>query len=103
MRFMITFRMPTDTANAAIKEGRIPQSLQSIMEELQPEAAYFTVVDGARGGHFIVNIDTPAQLPAMLEPLYLALGARIDVQLALTPEDFEQAAPGIEQARQKYG
>ena len=103
MRFMITFRMPTDTANAAIKEGRIPQSLQSIMEELQPEAAYFTVVDGARGGHFIVSIDTPAQLPAMLEPLYLALGARIDVQLALTPRGLRRSSPRIEQARQKYG
>jgi hypothetical protein len=103
MRFMITFRMPTDTANAVIKEGRLPETVQSIMEELQPEAAYFTVVDGARGGHFIVNIDNPAQLAAMLEPLYLALGAKIEAQLALTPEDFEQAAPGIEQARQKYG
>ena len=62
---------------------------------------YFAL--GARGRHFIVNIDTPAQLPAMLEPLYLALGARIDVQVVLTPEDFEQAAIGIERARQKYG
>ena len=56
------------------------------------EAILAALVDGARrGGHFIVNMDTPAQLPAMVEPLYLALGARIDVQLALTPEDFEQA------------
>jgi len=39
----------------------------------------------------------------MLEPLYLALGARINVQLALPCEDFEQAAIGIERARQKYG
>ncbi len=48
MRFMLSFRMPTETANAIIKEGTFPETMQSIMEELKPEAAYFTDVDGAR-------------------------------------------------------
>jgi hypothetical protein len=41
------------------------------MEELQPEAAYFTDVDGARGGYFIVNMDDASELPAKAEPLSL--------------------------------
>ena len=40
MRFMLSIRIPTDKANAAIKDGTFPQTLQSIMEELKPEAAY---------------------------------------------------------------
>ena len=47
MRFMISARMPTEKANAAIKDGSFAQNLQSIMEELNPEAAYFTDVDGS--------------------------------------------------------
>ena len=65
MRFMLSFRVPTDKTNAAIKEGTFSQTLQSIMEELKPEAAYFTDIEGARGGYLIVNMDDASQLPAM--------------------------------------
>ena len=42
MRFMITCRIPMEAGNAAmIKDGSLPQTIQSIMEDLEPEAAYF--------------------------------------------------------------
>jgi hypothetical protein len=50
MRFMLSFRVPTEKANPAIKDGSFNRNLRSIMDELKPEAAYFTDVDGARGG-----------------------------------------------------
>jgi hypothetical protein len=103
MRFMLSFRVPTEKANAAIKEGTFPQTLQSILEELQPEAAYFTDVDGARGGYLIVNMDDASQLPAMAEPHFFGMGATIKVHLVMTPEDLEKATPALEQAAQKYG
>jgi hypothetical protein len=103
MRFMISARMPTEKANAAIKDGSFAQNLQSIMEELKPEAAYFTDVDGARGGYFIVNMDDASELPAKAEPLFFGLGATIQVHLVMTPEDLERATPALEQAAQKYG
>ena len=103
MRFMLSFRVPTEKGNATIKEGTFPQTMQSIMEELQPEAAYFTDVDGARGGYLIVNIDDASQLPAMAEPLFFGLGATIQVHLVMTAEDLEKASPALEQAAQKYG
>jgi hypothetical protein len=95
--------MSTDKANAVIKDGRLPQTIQSTMEELQPEAAYFTDVDGAWGGILIVNMDDASQLPAVAEPLFFALGATIKVQLVMTPEDLQNATPALEQAAQKYG
>ena len=73
------------------------------MEELKPEAAYFTDVDGARGGYFIVNMDDASELPAKAEPLFFGLGATIQVHLVMTPEDLGKAAPAIEQAAKKYG
>jgi hypothetical protein len=103
VRFMISFRMPTDKGNAVIKDGRQPHTIQSIMEELKPEAAYFTDVDGARGGYLIVNMDDASQLPAMVEPLFFGLGATIKVHLVMTAEDLQKATPALEQAAQKYG
>src|SRR5215207_7822358 len=103
MRFMISARVPTEKANAAIKDGSFPQTMQSIMEEIQPEAAYFTDVDGARGGIFIINMDDASQIPSMVEPLMHALGATIKLRLVMTPEDLQKGSPALEQAAQKYG
>ncbi len=103
MRFMLSFRVPTDKGNAAIKDGTFFQTQQSIMEELNPEAAYFTDIEGARGGYLIVNMDDASQLPAMAEPLFFGMGATIQVHLVMTPEDLQKATPALEQAAQKYG
>jgi hypothetical protein len=103
MRFMITCRVPTERANALMQEGRFPQTFQTIMEELQPEAAYFTDVEDARGTYFVLNMDDASELPAKLEPLFHGMGAEIQVHLAMTPEDMQKAIPIVEQAAQKYG
>ncbi len=103
MRFMLTFRIPMDRGNAVIKEGRIGQTLQSILEDLQPEAAYFTDVEGARGGYLVINMDDASQIPAIAEPLFLALGATIQLHAVMTPDDLAKATPALQQAAQKYG
>ena len=103
MRFMISFRVPTEETNALIREGAFPQTLQSVMEDLQPEAAYFTDVDGARGGYFVVNANEPSELAAKTETLFQGLGATIQVRFVWTPEDVQGAMPAFEQAAQKYG
>ena len=55
MRFMLTFRVPPEVGNTAMKDGRFNSAFQSVVEELQPEAAYFTLVEGARGGYLVVT------------------------------------------------
>src|SRR5215217_288701 len=51
MRFMITCRIPVEKGNELLKNGTLGPTVQSIMEDLKPEAAYFVDVDGARGAH----------------------------------------------------
>ena len=103
MRFMLTFRIPMDKGNAAIKDGSLPQTIQSILEELKPEAAYFGGIEGARGGYLVVNMDDASQMPAFAEPLFLGLGATIQAHPVMVPEDLEKAGPDLEQVAQKYG
>jgi hypothetical protein len=103
MRFLISARVPTEKTNALIQQGRFPQTFQSIMEDLQPEAAYFTDVDGARGGYFVVNVDEPSEMAVRTETLLQGLDAEIKIQFVWTPEDVQEAMPAFEQAAQKYG
>ncbi len=103
MRFMITCRIPMEAGNAAIKDGSLPQTIQSIMEDLEPEAAYFGEIEGARGAYFVVNMDDASQLPAIAEPLLLGMGATVQIHPVMTPEDMQKAGPALEQVVQKYG
>jgi hypothetical protein len=50
MRFMITCRIPVEKRNELAKAGSLGSTIQSILEELKPEAAYFSDIEGARGG-----------------------------------------------------
>ena len=50
MRILITFSINPEKGDQLIREGRIGETMGSILEELQPEAAYFTDVEGIRGG-----------------------------------------------------
>jgi hypothetical protein len=103
MRFLISARVPTEKTNSLIQEGRFPQTFQSIMEDLQPEAAYFTDMDGARGAYFVVNVDGPTEMAHRTESLLQGLGAEIQIQFVWTAEDVQEAMPAFEQAAQKYG
>ena len=103
MRFMIRARVPNEKLNALLKEGRFPQTFQSIIEELQPEAAYFTDVEGARGAYLIVNLNDASELASKTEPLFQGLDASIQINLVSTLEDVQKAMPAFEQAAQKFG
>jgi sirohydrochlorin ferrochelatase len=103
MRFMITCRIPVEKGNELAKTVSLHSTIQSIMEELKPEAAYFSEIEGARVGYIVVNIDEASQIAAIVEPLFLRLGAAIQVHRVMTPEELGQATPAIRQAAQKYG
>jgi hypothetical protein len=102
MRFMLTFRIPPQEGNAAMRDGRFMSAFQSVIEELQPEAAYFTPMEGARGGYILINMDDASQIPAITEPLFLGLGATVEFHPVFTLEDMPAITESIEQARQKY-
>ena len=93
MRFMLIVHMSTETANLAVREGRVRPLLQRVMEQLQPEAAYFGPGEGMRTAYLVVNIDDVSQIPAISEPFFQELGARIEFVPVMTAEDL---AKGLE-------
>jgi hypothetical protein len=104
MRILLKYSIDPDKGDELIKEGRLGEAMAPILEDLQPEAAYFTDVEGSRGGYLVVNMEDASQIPAMTEPLLLGLGATIHMQPVMTPEDLQGAAgEAMQQMGQKYG
>jgi hypothetical protein len=104
VRILVTFSINPEKGDQLIKEGRIGETMGSILDELQPEAAYFTDVDGTRGGFLVVDMEEASQIPAITEPLFLQMGATVHMQPVMTPEDLRGAAgDALEQMAQRYG
>jgi hypothetical protein len=103
MRVMVTFSIQPEKGDALIKDGSVGEILQSIVEDINPEAMYFTSVEGTRGGVCVINVDDASQIPAKMEPLLLGLGATIQMQPVMTTEDLGRAGESMQQVAQKYG
>jgi hypothetical protein len=104
VRILLTFSINPEKGDQLIKEGRIGETMESILEDLQPEAAYFTDVEGTRGGFLVVDMEDASQVPAITEPLLLGVGATVHMQPVMTPEDLRGAAgEALQQMGQKYG
>ena len=102
MRFMLKAIMDTEAANALAKDGRLGSTIESILAELKPEAAYFIAQEGKRTALVFLDMQDPSQLPALAEPWFLALGAAVEVVPAMVADDLEKAGPSIEQAVKNY-
>lgn len=102
MRFMLKAVLNTEKANEAARSGALAKTIQAILGELKPEAAYFTDDHGQRTAFVFFEMRDASQIPAIAEPWFLALNAHVEFHPVMVPEDLTKAAPSIEQAARKY-
>jgi hypothetical protein len=97
MRFILKFSFPTThETNQWLRDGSIGQKMESILGSIQPEAAYFCPVDGARGGYLIVNMDEASEVVTKAEPFFLELGADVELVPVMTQEDLRAGLQSLQ-------
>lgn len=89
MRMMLKIQMPVEEANKAIADGRLGKVISSTLDRLKPEAAYFSTIDGDRGGFFVFDLQNPNDIPSICEPFFFELHAKVELSPAMTPEDVK--------------
>jgi hypothetical protein len=102
MRCLLKVSIPVVTGNATISDGSLGKTIESILADLKPEAAYFAADNGKRTGFIFFDLKDASQIPAVAEPWFLAFDAHIEFHPAMNLEDLKKATPGIEKAVQKY-
>lgn len=103
MRFLMKVNIPVEAGNAAAKAGKLGTTIQSILADLKPEAAYFTDESGDRTAFIFFEMQDASQIPAIAEPWFLAFSARVELHAVMVPADLAKAGPAIEQAVKTYG
>jgi hypothetical protein len=102
MRCLLKVTIPVENGNTAIAEGSLGKTIESILGEVKPEAAYFVAEKGKRAGFIFLDMKDASQIPALAEPWFLAFNAEVEFQPAMNLEDLKKATPGIERAVKAY-
>ena len=89
MRMMLRVVVPNEGGNKAVKDGSIGKIMGQFSEEHRPEAAYFVTEAGERTAYFFLDLKDVTQIPAMAEPFFLGLNARITFMPAMNPQDLK--------------
>jgi uncharacterized protein DUF3303 len=102
MRFLVKATIPVETGNALVRDPKFSERMREVLEDIKPEAAYFTVDGGQRTLYLVVDLADASRIPAVAEPLWLSWEASVEFIPAMSEKDFAKAAQHIERAAKKY-
>jgi hypothetical protein len=99
MRMLLKVQMDVEAASRAIKDGSLNATMDRVMEQIQPEAAYFTAIDGKRTALIFFDLKEPSQIPSVAEPFFMALNASVEFAPAMTRDDVRA---GLQEAAKAF-
>ncbi len=91
MRILFHAVFPHEPFNTYVKDGSIGGKMKRLLDDLKPEAAYFTEFDGRRSAVMIVHLNDASQIPALAEPWFLTFNADCHFHPAMVAEDLAKA------------
>ena len=100
MRFIMHVLCPPEKFNKAVLDGSAGPKIGRMLEEMKPEGAYFAAEHGQRGGFFVVNLASNADMPRVAEPWFLNFDASVEFLPVMTPEDLQKS--GLDDIAKKW-
>ena len=96
MRMLMTVEMDTEATNRGIRDNTMAKTMESALEHMKPEAAYFTTHDGHRTAYLVVDIGEPAQMVQISEPFFSGMNAKIDWTPVMNRQDLQEGLSRIQ-------
>jgi hypothetical protein len=88
---MLRWTVPVEKGNETIRDGSLATTLQTLLEELKPEAAYFWPENGERAGMMVFDMADTTQIPQIAEPLFMNLDAAVEFVPVMNADDLKAA------------
>ena len=100
MRMLLDVTFPHEPFNTLVKQKKAGPIIQRILEDLKPEAVYFTERNGSRGGILIIDVAEPSRVPSFAEPFFLSFNADVKFHVVMAPQDLANA--GLDALGEKW-
>ena len=89
MRMMLKAVVDTEAGNEAARKGELFERTQRLVEQLDPEAAYFLTEGCQRSCLIVFDMADTSQIAAIAEPLFLDGRAQVTFVPCMNLEDLE--------------
>jgi hypothetical protein len=100
MRMLMIAKNPPQKFNAGVKDGSAGKKLKQAIEQLRPEAVYFTEMEGKRTAVLVIDVKDASEIPKFAEPFFLTFDASVEFHPVMSPEDLGRA--GLEELGKKW-
>jgi len=100
MRMLLNVIFPHEPFNQYVRDGSIGEKAKKILDDLRPEAVYFTEQHGMRSAIVIVEMEQASKIPTFAEPWFLTFGADVELRVVMSPQDLQDA--GLETLGSKW-
>lgn len=91
MRMLVRFSVPVEKGNQAFQSGALQKTVQSVIDRLQPEAAYFGPnEDGERSAFMVFDMEGSWQIPGIAEEVFQNLNAKIQFSPVMNADDLKR-------------
>lgn len=101
MKMLMMVHIPHEPFNQLVREGRAAEVMAQIVDEIKPEAIYFTEQNGLRTAVAVINVNESSEIPRYAEPFFLQFEADCEFRIAMTPADLNRA--GLELLGKRWG
>ena len=100
MRMMLIIRLPNEKFNAAVRDGTAGSKTKTILDEVRPEAVYFTEMNGQRTVVMIVELENASKIPGLAEPWFLTFNAKVEFHVVMGQEELQES--GLDKLGEKW-
>ena len=90
MKFLVRLRMPTEHGNKLLQDPDFAKKLEGMLNQIKPEAVYFTPIEGERGIYMIVNLASADMMARIFEPICQALNCKLDLTPVMELTDLKK-------------
>ncbi|WP_030056419.1 MULTISPECIES: hypothetical protein [Streptomyces] len=90
MRALLEVTLDTETSNKLITDGSIGPTLEQVMGQLKPEAAYFFARNGRRAMLFVLDVPDESSVVTTCEPFWLQLGADVQLHICMNADELRE-------------
>ena len=90
MRTLLKVTIDAEPGNRGILEGALPKVIQSAIDKLKPEAAYFYSDSGKRSCMMVFDMKDSSEIPGITEPFFIALNAEVELCPVMNAEDLQK-------------
>lgn len=99
MRTMLRVCIPCEAGNKSVRDGMLPKTVMSFVEQHKPEGTFFTAEDGMRTAYFVFDLKNPADIPSIAEPFFMNLQAEITMMPVMNLEEMKSGVDKAMRAR----